>query len=153
MYGPQLDITLVDWNVDGWHTITENQVGLLERLDWDVLALQELSPVSRDRLAAARLGEGVLALVLLVDRTSELNGRPLRFSSALLVRSPLRLEDPRVLTDAPSKSRLLVAAVRGGDGAFTAASFAMPAELPGTRRRPNRATTSPTGSVGAPARS
>lgn len=121
-----MDITVVNWNVNGWHTITNEQVALLERLDWDVLTLQELTPRSYDRLVEAGLGDGQTALDLLSDKKGELRGEPLRFSAALFVRAPLTLAGVHVLDDAPSKSRTLVAAVEGGKQTFTAASLAMP---------------------------
>lgn len=121
-----MDVTVVQWNVNGWHTLTNEQLGLLERLDWDVLALQELTPSSRNRLSDSGLGDGVLSLDLLENEMDELHGRPLRFSSALFVRAPLKLDGAWVLEDAPSKSRTLAATIDAGGRTFTAASLSMP---------------------------
>jgi hypothetical protein len=46
-------LRIVDWNLNGFHTVTDDQVALLAAYDPDVLTLQEVLPSSCRRLKGA----------------------------------------------------------------------------------------------------
>lgn len=104
-------MTVVTWNVDGWHTIRDAQLDLLDNSEADVLLLQEVTPLSLERLRD-RGWHGHGALELLPDEHTERDGVRPRFSCAVLARPDVELVDPRTVPDAPSPVRTLVARSR-----------------------------------------
>ncbi len=119
------DLTVVSWNVDGWHTIRDAQVELLDRTGAELALLQEVTPASADVLREAGW-ENVTALELLPHDHVERAGHRPRFSCAVAVRGGLSIVSAEVLTDAPSPVRTLVARITGLSGEFTAMSAALP---------------------------
>jgi endonuclease/exonuclease/phosphatase family metal-dependent hydrolase len=118
-------LTVVSWNVDGWHTIRDAQVALIDRTGAELALLQEVTPESAEVLRDAGW-EIVPALELLPADHVERAGRRPRFSCAVAVRCGLRIADAGVLTDAPSPVRTLVARIEGPSGGLTAMSAALP---------------------------
>ncbi len=119
------DLTVVSWNVDGWHTIRDAQIELLDRTGGELALLQEVTPASADVLRAAGW-EIVTALELLSPDHVERAGRRPRFSCAVAVRGGLSIVSAEVLADAPSPVRTLVARIAGRFGVFMAMSAALP---------------------------
>ncbi len=118
-------LTVISWNVDGWHTIRDAQVELIDATGAELALLQEVTPESAEVLRAAgwRI---VTSLEMLPADHVERAGRRPRFSCAVAVRSGLRIMHSEVLADAPSPVRTLVARVAGPFGEFTAMSAALP---------------------------
>jgi hypothetical protein len=119
------DLTVISWNIDGWHTIRDEQVALIDATGAELLLAQEVTPASADVLREAgwRI---VTALELLPDDHVEREGRRPRFSCAVALRGRLQLDRSEVLTDAPSPVRTLVARIEGPEGPFVAMSAALP---------------------------
>jgi len=119
------DLTVVSWNIDGWHTIRDDQVALIDATGAELLLAQEVTPASADVLREAgwRI---VTALELLPDAHVERERQRPRFSCAVAVRGRLQLDRSEVLTDAPSPVRTLVARIEGPEGPFVAMSAALP---------------------------
>ena len=103
-------LTVAGWNLDGWHTITDAQVKLLDRSEAHLLLAQEVTPASLYRLRAAGWG-GVGALELLPDDHVERAGIRPRFGCAVLTRGPVTVMGVEVLVRAPSPVRTLAADV------------------------------------------
>jgi endonuclease/exonuclease/phosphatase family metal-dependent hydrolase len=118
-------LTVVSWNVDGWHTIGHEQVTLIDQTEADLLLAQEVTPASADVLRGAGW-EIVTALELLPESHVERAGRRPRFSCAVAVRGDLRIGSTAVLKDAPSPVRTLVARIGGSTGPFVAMGAALP---------------------------
>jgi hypothetical protein len=122
---PPRALTVVSWNVDGWHTIRDAQVALIDASGAELLLAQELTPESAGVLRSA--GWDVMtALELLPPEHVERAGRRPRFSCAVAVRGQLRIVGTEVLVRAPSPVRTLVATIEGPSGGFTAMSAALP---------------------------
>jgi endonuclease/exonuclease/phosphatase family metal-dependent hydrolase len=115
----------VSWNVDGWHTIRDEQVALIDRTEAELLLAQEVTPASADVLRRAGW-EIVTALELLPGDHVERASRRPRFSCAVAVRGGLSMGSTAVLRDAPSPVRTLVARIVGPTGEFVAMSAALP---------------------------
>jgi endonuclease/exonuclease/phosphatase family metal-dependent hydrolase len=118
-------LTVVSWNVDGWHTILDEQIELINRTEADLLLAQEVTPASADVLRRAGW-ELVTALELLPVSHVERAGRRPRFSCAVAVRGGLRIGSSAVLTGAPSPVRSLVARIERPSGPLVAISAALP---------------------------
>jgi endonuclease/exonuclease/phosphatase family metal-dependent hydrolase len=118
-------LTVVSWNVDGWHTIRDEQVALIDQTGAELLLAQEVTPASAEVLRGAGW-EIVTALGLLPEDHVERAGRRPRFSCAVAVRGDLRMARTAVLKDASSPVRTLVARIEGRAGPFVAMSAALP---------------------------
>jgi exonuclease III len=118
-------LTVISWNVDGWHTILDEQMALIDRTEADLLLAQEVTPASADVLRRAGW-ELVTALELLPVSHVERAGRRPRFSCAVAVRGDLRIGSSAVLTGAPSPVRSLVARIERPSGPLVAISAALP---------------------------
>jgi endonuclease/exonuclease/phosphatase family metal-dependent hydrolase len=118
-------LTLASWNIDGWHTIADAQLELLDRSDAQLLLAQEVTPVSLERLRAAGW-DGVGALELLPADHIERGGVRPRFGCAVLSRGQARVADAEVLTAAPSPVRALAANVELAGAGVHAVSAALP---------------------------
>jgi hypothetical protein len=136
-------LTVVSWNVDGWRTIRDEQVALIDQTGAELLLAQEVTPASADVLREAGW-EIVTVLELLPEDHVERAGRRPRFSCAVAVRGDLRIRSTAVLRDAPSPARTLVARIQGPSGSFVAMSVALPRSAPGrhVRNRRGRCTSS-----------
>jgi hypothetical protein len=119
------DLTVVSWNVDGWHTIRSAQVQLLDGTGAELLLAQEVTPASTYVLREAGW-EIVTALELLPPDHVEREGRLPRFSCAVAVRGSLRIAGAEVPTGAPSPVRTLAARIEGLPESFVAMSAALP---------------------------
>lgn len=121
-----MDVRVVDWNVNGWHTIKRDQIELIRSFSPDVVMLQEVTQQSFEALLAADLGEGVIAKNFLPEgHRGAAKGSLVQFWAALFVRSDWRMTKARVLADLPSPERSVVARV-DGPVRFLAASLAVP---------------------------
>jgi endonuclease/exonuclease/phosphatase family metal-dependent hydrolase len=120
-------LTVISWNVDGWHTIRDAQIALIDASGAELALLQEVTPESAEVLRAAGW-QIVTALELLPPDHVERAARRPRFSCAVATRGPLTIIGVEVLTDAPSPVRTLVARITRLDGGreFTAMSAALP---------------------------
>ena len=118
-------LSVISWNVDGWHTIRDAQVELIDATGAQLALLQEMTPASADVLRGAGW-EIVTSLELLPADHVERQGRRPRFSCAVAVRESLSLRHAEVLAGAPSRARTLIARVDGAAGGFTAMSAALP---------------------------
>ena len=99
-------VTVVGWNVDGWHTISDAQLGLLDDTGTQLVLAQEVTPASLERLREA--GWQATASLEPVDggHVERAGVRP-RFGCAVLARGSVRLGAAQVLADAPSPVRTL----------------------------------------------
>lgn len=80
------ELTVASWNVDGWHTIRDAQLDLLDELGSTLLLLQEVTPASMGRLAD-RGWRGTTTLDLLPESHTERDGVRPRFACAIAVRA------------------------------------------------------------------
>lgn len=120
-----MEFEVLSWNVDGWHTIRETQLALLESTHADVALLQEVTPASMERLREAGW-TGTSALELVGDDHTERDGVIPRFACAVLTRNKATLRSASLIADAPSQVRGLQAQVLVGDGSICAISAALP---------------------------
>lgn len=114
-----MELTLVDWNVNGF--ALRGQAELLRVLSWDVCTLQEVTteswPVLRE------LGNtGDVAL----HHLPPIAGTPPRYYSAILTRAPFVLGGSGCLADVPSPERTLVGTVGHPEARVSVASLALP---------------------------
>lgn len=120
-------LRVLDWNVDGWHTITGAQLDLIEHLGWDVLLLQEVTPRSMDLLRERLGADGTLALEHLpTGHRGRARGGRVRFGAAVLTRAGLPLSETGVLEHVPSPERTATGTIDAGATKVTLASLAMP---------------------------
>jgi hypothetical protein len=82
---PNMELQVVSWNVDGWHTIRDQQLRLLDDTGADAALLQEVTPTSLRRLRHAGW-HGDSALELVDDNHTKRRGRRPRFACAVLAR-------------------------------------------------------------------
>ena len=121
-----MKVTIVDWNVNGWHTITDAQIELIRSFSPDVVTLQEVTPRSFEKLEAAGLGVGETARTFLPPgHRGAAKGSKVRFWAALFVREDWGLRNAQTLDGAPSPERSVTARVTA-PMPFVAASFAVP---------------------------
>jgi endonuclease/exonuclease/phosphatase family metal-dependent hydrolase len=118
-------LTVASWNLDGWHTIADDQLELLDRSGAQLLLAQEVTPASLGRLRAAGW-DGVGALELLPDDHVERNDVRPRFGCAVLTSSRARVAGAEVLVAAPSPIRTLAAEVELSGVNLHAVSAALP---------------------------
>lgn len=127
-----MSLTIVSWNVDGWHTITDDQLALLDTSGAELALLQEVTPASLDRLRAAGW-PGTSATELLPEGHTELDGVRPRFSCAVLTRGRVQLHTATLVEQVPSPVRALAADVVLDGRQLHAVSAALP---PGSRWGP-----------------
>ena len=108
-------LTVISWNVDGWHTIRKAQVELIDATGAELALLQEVTPESADVLRPAGW-EVITALEHLPTDHVERAGRRPRFSCAVASRCELAIAGAEVLTDAPTPVRTIVARITQPDG-------------------------------------
>ena len=80
-----MELRVASWNVDGWYTIGDAQLRLLDDSGAQLALLQEVTAALLDRLRAARW-QGVSALELLPDGHTERAGARPRFACSVLAR-------------------------------------------------------------------
>ena len=120
-----MDIDVVSWNVDGWHTIREAQLALLDDSHAELALLQEVTPASMEVLREAGW-DGAAALELLDDGHTERDGVRPRFSCAVLTRGRVTVQAASLIAHAPSQVRGLQAQILVGDRSLLAISAALP---------------------------
>lgn len=84
-----VELRVVSWNIDGWHTIRDEQLRLLDDTGADVALLQEVTPASLQLLRRSGWS-GTSALQLVSDDHLERGGARPRFACAVLVRGAVR---------------------------------------------------------------
>ena len=120
-----MELRVVSWNVDGWHTIRDAQLGLLEDRGAQLALLQEVTPASLDRLRAAGWhGDSALDL-LPADHTERAAVRP-RFACAVLARAELTVVDSQLIPGTSSPVRALACQLVLHGRELTAISAALP---------------------------
>ena len=120
-----MEFTIVSWNLDGWHTIRDEQLALLDSTGADLALLQEVTPASLQLLREAGW-TGQSALELVADGHTERGGRSPRFACAVLARGPVTLGAASLLVDAPSPVRACAAEAQLDGFRFLAVSTALP---------------------------
>lgn len=129
-----MELKVVSWNVDGWHTIRPEQLDLLDTTGADIALLQEVRPASMELLR--RTGwTGATALELVADGHTERGDVPPRFSCAVLVRGEIEVLSTSLVSEAPSAVRALTARLRLAGRDVLAVSAALP---PGSMWSPSR---------------
>ncbi|MTV24830.1 endonuclease/exonuclease/phosphatase family protein [Nitriliruptoraceae bacterium ZYF776] len=123
--GVTMVLTVASWNLDGWHTTTDDQLELLDRSGAQLLLAQEVTPASLDRLRAVGW-DGVGALELLPDDHAERNDVRPRFGCAVLTRSSASVTGAEGLVAAPPPVRTLAADVEVSGVNVQAVSAALP---------------------------
>lgn len=118
-------IIVASWNVNGWHTIRDEQLDLLDRTGVEVALLQEVTPASMARLAEAGW-HGASALGLLPQDHVEREGVRPRFAAAVVTRGPAVVDAVSVVPGAPSAVRTMVGDVTLGDRTVHVVSAALP---------------------------
>lgn len=78
--GVRVLLTVASWHLDGWHTVTDGQLELLDRSGAQLLLAHEVTSASLDRLRETGW-EGVGALELLSDDHVERNEVRPRFGA------------------------------------------------------------------------
>jgi len=121
----RVELRVASWNVDGWHTIRDEQLRLLDDSGADVALLQEVTPSSLDRLREVGW-RGTATLELVDDDHTERRGAMPRFSCAVLVRGDVTVVSSSLVTGAPSPVRALSAQLRVQGKPVTAISAALP---------------------------
>jgi endonuclease/exonuclease/phosphatase family metal-dependent hydrolase len=122
---PNMELQVVSWNVDGWHTIRDQQLRLLDDTGADVALLQEVTPTSLRRLRHAGW-HGDSALELVDDDHTERRGRRPRFACAVLARRDITVVSSSLIAATPSTVRALLARLRVRDLEVMAMSAALP---------------------------
>lgn len=120
-----MELRVVSWNVDGWHTIRDEQLHLLDETRADLALLQEVTPASLDLLRRAAW-RGTSALELVTDDHTERRGVRPRFSCAVLARGDVTIVSASLIARTPSPVRALMARLRVQGVALTAVSAALP---------------------------
>ena len=120
-----MELTVVSRNLDGWHTIHEEQLTLLDSTGADLALLQEVTPASLQLLREAGW-TGQSALELVDGGHTERGGRDPRFACAVLARDWVALGSATLVADAPSPVRACAAEARVDGFRFLAVSAALP---------------------------
>ena len=120
-----MELRVVGWNLDGWHTIRDEQRRLLDETRADLVLLQEVTPASLDRLRHDGW-HGASALELVADNHTERRGARPRFACALLARGDVTVVTSGLIPGAPSPVRALMSQLRVQGAALTAISAALP---------------------------
>ncbi len=120
-----MEFTIVSWNLDGWHTIHDEQLALLDSTGADLALLQEVTPASLELLREAGW-TGQSSLELVADGHAERGGRRPRFACAVLARGPVTLGAASLVAEASSPVRACAAEGLFGGWRFLAVSAALP---------------------------
>ena len=121
-----MDLVVLDWNVNGWHTLKDDQLRLMRSLNPDVLLLQEVTPRSFDAMVEAGYCNAATSRHLLPEgHVGAAKGSRVRFWAAMFVREDWPLRNVRLLAGVPSPERTVVARVQVPTP-FVAASLAIP---------------------------
>jgi endonuclease/exonuclease/phosphatase family metal-dependent hydrolase len=120
-----VELRVVSWNVDGWHTIREEQMRLLDQTGADLALLQEVTPASLDLLRQASW-RGTSALELVPDDHTERRGVRPRFASAILARGEVTIDGSNLIARTSSPVRALQSQIGVQGVAITVISAALP---------------------------
>lgn len=120
-----MELRVASWNADGWHTMRDKQLRVLDNSGAHVVLLQEVTPASLDRLREAGW-RGTSALELVADDHTERRGARPRFGCAVLVRGDVTDVSLSLVAGAPSPVRALMAHLRVQGSTVTAISAALP---------------------------
>ena len=120
-----MELRVASWNVDGWHTMRDEQLRLLDESGAHLALLQEVTPTSLDRLREAGW-RGTSALELVADDHTERRGAKPRFACAVLVREDVTLVASSLVAGAPSPVRAAMTRLRVQGSTVTAISAALP---------------------------
>ena len=120
-----MHLTVASWNVDGWHTIRDEQLALLDNSGAELALLQEVTPASLERLREAGW-HGASAMELVADDHVERGDARPRFACAVVGRGRVEVGDACVLLGAPSPVRTLAADVVVEGRPSRAVSAALP---------------------------
>jgi len=120
-----MELRVTSWNLDGWHTIRDEQRRLLDETRADLVLLQEVTPTSLDRLRDDGW-HGTSALELVVEDHTERRGARPRFACAVLARGDVTIVMSELIPGAPSPVRALMSHLRVKGTPMTAVSAALP---------------------------
>lgn len=120
-----VDLRVASWNVDGWHTIRDEQLRLLDESGADLALLQEVTLTSLDRLRDAGW-HGTSALELVPYNHTERGGATPRFACAVLARGEVTVVSSKLIAGAASPVRASAALLHVQGSALTAISAALP---------------------------
>jgi exonuclease III len=113
------------WNVNGWHTITAPQINLLQKVDCDLLALQEVTEQSYTVLVESNLfSTADFSLRLRPAKEDEGKGR--RLGCAILCKSNFSFISVQLLEKVPLPERTLITSIKHTNGEITICSFHAP---------------------------
>jgi endonuclease/exonuclease/phosphatase family metal-dependent hydrolase len=120
-----VELRVASWNVDGWHTIRDEQLRLLDASGADLALLEEVTPTSLDRLREAGW-HGRSALELVPDGHTERGGATPRFACAVLARTHVKVVSSGLIAGAASPVRATAALLHVDGSTLTAISAALP---------------------------
>ena len=120
-----MELRVASWNLDGWHTIRDEQRRLLDETRADLVLLQEVTPTSLDRLRDDGW-HGTSALELVAEDHTERRGARPRFACAVLARGDVTIVTSELIPGAPSPVRTLMSHLRVRGTPMTAVSAALP---------------------------
>lgn len=120
-----VELRVASWNVDGLHTIRDEQLRLLDGSGADLALLQEVTPTSLARLREAGW-HGRSALELVPDGHTERGGVTPRFACAVLARGSVKVVSSGLITGAASPVRATAARLLVQGSTLTAISAALP---------------------------
>ncbi len=120
-----MELRVVRWNIDGRHTIRDEQLQLLEDTRAEVALLQEVTPAALDLLRQAGW-RGTLALELVGDDHVERDGARPRFACAVLARGDALVVSSSLVAGAPSAVRGLMSRLHVQGFELMAISAALP---------------------------
>jgi hypothetical protein len=121
----RVELRVASWNVDGWHTMRDRQLRLLDNSGAHLALLQEVTPTSLDRLLEAGW-RGTSSLELVADGHTERGGARPRFACAVLVRGDVTVVASSLVAGAPSPVRASMTRLAVKGSALTAISAALP---------------------------
>ncbi len=111
------------WNINGWHTITKQQLRLVETAECDFLTLQEVTEESYKALVQSNLyTNSEFSLRLRPPKVSEGKGR--RLGCAIFCNH--KIISSQLLEEAPLPERILICSIECENQALTVCSFHAP---------------------------
>jgi hypothetical protein len=120
-----VELRVASWNIDGWHTIGDAQLYLLDETGAELALLQEVTPASLHLLRRAGW-HGTSALELVPDDHTERRGVRPRFACAVLARGDVTITAASLIARTPSPVRALTSQIRVRGFPVTAISAALP---------------------------
>lgn len=120
-----MELQVVSWNLDGWHTIRDEQRRLLDGTHAHLALLQEVTPASLARLREDGW-DGTSALQLVGNDHTERRGIRPRFACAVLSRGDVSIGASNLVPRASSPVRAVSCELHFDDVQITAISAALP---------------------------